>query len=79
MTRPTAARPGLWIDLNRVSARASRLKELEREPSAVERQRERLHQAIREAHQVGHSYRAIAQAAGISHQRVSQILAKEEK
>lgn len=41
--------------------------------------REELRAAIREAHQAGHSYRAIAEAAGISHQRVAQLLQKEEK
>ena len=45
----------------------------------LERARAELHQAIRAAHQAGHSYRAIAQAAGISHQRVAQLLQKGEK
>ena len=41
--------------------------------------RAELRQAIVKAHQAGYSYRAIAQAAGISHQRVAQLVQKEEK
>ena len=51
---------------------------IQRNEYQLELMRVELVAAMRAAHQAGHSYRAIAQAAGISHQRVAQLLQKGE-
>lgn len=65
-------------NLMAVTFRSERVKSLEEEAAGLTWARRELHQAIRDAHQAGHSMRAIAEAAGISHQRVAQLLKKGE-
>ncbi len=47
---------------------------LERDQERTERTREQLHEAIREAHGAGESPELIAQVAGVTRQRVWQIV-----
>lgn len=67
------------VSIAYVSHVARAVRDLEAIPHPVDEARRDLHRAIREAHQAGHSMRVIAEAAGISHQRVAQLLQKEEK
>lgn len=51
-----------------------RLDQVSRHAEAIERERGLLLAAIRRAHDAGASLRAIAKAAGLSHQRIHQLL-----
>ena len=65
--------------LERVTAQAQRVERMSKWAQAEQVERVQLRYLLQEAHRAGHSYRAIAQAAGISHQRVAQLVQKEEK
>lgn len=67
--------PNKWL-LESVTTQADLVRELESRPTGIEHARVDLLLAIREAHAAGHTLRAIAEAAGISHQRVAQLLKK---
>jgi hypothetical protein len=60
--------------LNRVAEAAEAITRLEPRLEAARRE---LHEAIREAHEGGASLAVIARVAGISRQRVGQIIKRE--
>ena len=64
--------------LRAVGYHAQRVQEFERVPSPLEDARTALHQAMREARDAGHTLQEIADAAGVTRQRVHQIVGEEQ-
>lgn len=64
--------------LDSVSSLAQVVKDLEGR-SDLDRARQALKQSLREARDAGFTLREIGSAAGLSHQRIAQILEQEEK
>ena len=61
--------------LDHVSSQSTSLEEVtEQARGAVETSRAELHQAMRQARQAGHTLQQIADAAGVTRQRVWQIV-----